>query len=282
MSRSCGYCFTINNYTAEQIDKLGLLECQYLVYGKEKGVLGTPHLQGYVHFKQVQSLKQIIRKIPGAHVEVRKGTIDQAVDYCKKDGDYFEKGVKPLNAREKGELGAAVYKEAWDLAKQGRIDEINPKLRVLHYRTLVHIWKTHQVASVSNQVLSNEWYHGPSGTGKSRTARSKYPGAYIKNLNKWWDGYEGQETVIIDEWSPNQDKLASYLKIWSDHYPFRAEIKGSSMMIRPVRIIITSNYSIDECFSRHADALPIERRFTEVAFTHRGGHMLEGKLENSQ
>lgn len=36
--------------------------------------------------------------------------------------------------------------------------------------------------------------------------------------------------------------------IWVDHFRLKAEFKGVSMTIRPKPIIITSNYTIDECF----------------------------------
>lgn len=61
--------------------------------------------------------------------------------------------------------------------------------------------------------------------------------------------------------------LAHYLKIWADRYPFSPEIKGGQLKrIRPKKLIVLSNYTIDECFTNHQDALPLKRRFKVVQF----------------
>ena len=86
-----GWCYTINNFTEEDRDGLRSLECVYNIFGYERGAEGTPHLQGYVHFKSHKTLKGVKKMMPRAHLEPRKGTIDQAVDYCKKkDFEEFE------------------------------------------------------------------------------------------------------------------------------------------------------------------------------------------------
>ena len=41
--------------------------------------------------------------MPRAHVEARKGTIQQAIEYCQKEGDWEEHGEKPKMPKEKGE-----------------------------------------------------------------------------------------------------------------------------------------------------------------------------------
>lgn len=72
----------------------------------------------------------------------------------------------------------------------------------------------------------HEWHWGAPRTGKSHYARTNFPDAYIKSNNIWWDGYNGQAVVIMDEVSPNCIS-ASHIKQWADKWTFQASIKGS-------------------------------------------------------
>jgi len=69
---------------------------------------------------------------------------------------------------------------------------------------------------------------------------------YDKACNKWWDGYKNEPAVLMDDFDPTHKVLCYYLKRWTDHYAFRAEIKNSAIYIRPNVIVITSQYSIEE------------------------------------
>ena len=133
--------------------------------------------------------------------------------------------------------------------------------------------KIHQDALLSRSdidgELENLWYVGPPGTGKSLCAREKFPEHYLKALNHWWDGYAGESTVIIDEWELTSGKfLGHHLKIWADRYAFKMEVKGSTLPPqRPKRIIITSNYTIEECFGADPTlTAAVRRRFRVVDF----------------
>lgn len=108
----------------------------------------------------------------------------------------------------------------------------------------------------------NYWIWGPTGTGKSKWARSQceYGKLYFKLQNKWLDSYdEGNvKIVIIEDLNPEKAKMQSdHIKIWADRYWFQGEVKGASIMINPKdwNLIVTSNYSIDECFPNEQDAL---------------------------
>ena len=98
------------------------------------------------------------------------------------------------------------------------------------------------------------WIYGDPGCGKSKWVWDHFADhMYVKGLNKWWDDYENQPIAFIDEFSKSKNVLADHLKIWADRYPFRAETKGSSRVIRPKVIIICSNYSIEQVFDEPED-----------------------------
>lgn len=278
MSRYRDYVFTVNNYTEEDECQVYAMpwevkDCRYIVVGKETGESGTPHLQGYISFHQPKSLKQLREWFPTAHFENRKGTPAQASDYCKKDGDYFEWGTLPMDNAAKGAAGAAAMEQliadTMEAVRNGDYKAV-PAAGLTFVKAAEYLVLKEQQQERNLDVLQgdlpHEWYYGLPGTGKSKKAREENPGAYLKMCNKWWDGYTGQDVVIIEDFDPDHKCLVHHLKIWGDRYPFPCEIKGGKLDIRPTKVIVTSNYHPREIFERQQDCDAIMRRFKVVHF----------------
>ena len=243
------------------------LNATYHVFGIEVcPTTGRLHLQGYAEFSSQRSYRAIQSELGGpAHCEKRRGTPQQAATYCKKDGNVFETGT---------------------ISQQGRRTDIeatlgairtNPRLRRREIAeqftgvfaryprfvdTVVGFYRTVQTLNWTDSP--NRFIYGPAGSGKSRYARTLFSDdeLYIKTHNKWFDGYDGESCVLIDDLHPDNAKyMVTNIKIWADRYPFRAELKGSVIRIRPQSVVITSNYSIEEMFPNPQDQAAIRRRF---------------------
>lgn len=268
MSKSRDWCFTINN--PDLNDELELLNLQdnsnYLIYGRELGENGTPHYQGFVRFKHPVTMQRVKNLLSRAHLETRKGTPQQAADYCKKDGDYREFGEAPIS---KTNDKKKMWKDIIEWAETGEIDKIKdeyPHAYFLHYRKIQDLRQ--RSLGILTGEFENEWWYGKTGTGKSRRLWELYPDHYGKALNKWWDGYNDEDVVAIEEMTPDAGSwMGHFLKIWADRYPFSPEIKGGTLKkIRPKKIIVLSNYSLQECFLKEQDILPLKRRFKVIEF----------------
>jgi len=267
MSKNRNFTFTWNNYPTDYQRLLTELPARYVIAGEEVAPSTlTPHLQGTVVFTNATTLKSVISKLPGCHVEICKA-LDASIAYCKKEGVFFEHGIPPVTRAESGEREKRKWREILEAAREGRNDEIPDDIRF----NQPHVIKRHRMDYLMEQTLEDTespmlWYYGASGTGKSRKAREENPGAYLKTANKWWDGYMMEDTVIIEDLDARHEVLAHHLKIWADRYPFPAEVKGGMIKIRPKKIIVTSNYHPTDIWTKDQDIDPILRRFTLIKF----------------
>ena len=259
------FVFTWNNYTDENISTLASLKYKYIYYGKEIApTTGTPHLQGYICLIHQASESSIRKKMKGAYVKAMRGSLEKNDLYCSKGGIVTELGTKPATQKRKGEMEKERYEHAYEAAKKGDFESIDKDILIRHLGNLKKIRAEHQVKpQMLDGTLDNLWIYGPPGSGKTSLAHSLYPEAYLKGLNKWWDGYDNQEVVIIDDMDPFHKTLTQEFKVWSHHYPFPAETKGGSLCIRPKKIIVTSNYRIDEIWEDETTRQALHRRFKE-------------------
>jgi len=86
MTQARNYVFTLNNYTTKELDALiGNTDYKYMIFGFEEK--STKHLQGYMEFdQQIRICELKYFPFERMHLERRKGTQKQAIEYCQKDG----------------------------------------------------------------------------------------------------------------------------------------------------------------------------------------------------
>lgn len=270
LKRSRAFAFTWNNYTDEVESQLQAEPYVYQVYGKELApTTGTPHLQGYIRYRSARSLESVRKRLKGAHVEVAISEF-HLDKYCQKDGIAFQDGVAPMSQKSKGVAEQERWKAIVAAVKDGRMHELaetEPKAYAMHYSKFKSIEKDFMKSPPDLEGCSGIWVSGPPGTGKSHWVREQYPRAFDKLLNKWWDGYQGEQYVLLDDFDHNHKCLGSHLKRWADRYAFKVEIKNGALNVRPKLIIVTSNYEIEDIWQEDQQmAAAISRRFKKHKF----------------
>lgn len=122
-----GWCWTLNNYTEEEVRKLKRLSTvstvEKLIFGKEVGKeCGTQHLQGYIYWSYGKTLSDMKRINNRLHLEEAKGGYMSQTIYCTKDGDFCQKGMeKYIKALEEEEE----YNNNITIKKWNRTDLLN-------------------------------------------------------------------------------------------------------------------------------------------------------------
>jgi len=210
------------------------------IYQIEQTKDGKVHAQGYFELKNPMRMAGA-KKLVGAsaHMAISNGDREANVRYCSKEESRLEGPIR---------FGD------WTLV-QGKRTDLESTINILkeHGRdaAIMHSnGKFSREIDRVDAVLSKNfdrgeqiifYIHGPTGVGKSRWVYEQIKGKrfYMWNNSKWWDGYDGEEIIWVDDFRWMMDEQY-YLKVF-DRYPCTVETKGGHVQLKTKTWYVTSN-----------------------------------------
>lgn len=238
---------------------------------------GYHHVHVYLELKRTQRLTWLKNNIcPIANWEPRRGTRAEAVAYVTKeetrvvDPVFF--GDLDVHQGQRSDLKSAcdallTYTSLASVAADF------PTVYVKYHRGLHALAAT--LIPPRTGMLEDRptvtWIYGPTGVGKTRMAFQSAPdplNVYFKDpTTKWWDGYVGQGTVVIDDYRSEKTVNGlhlNYLLRLLDIYPMMVEVKHGYINFNTPNIFITSNESVDINFPMDEQVGALKRRITNT------------------
>lgn len=293
------YCFTIMCDALPEWENF-LQECEedglpddvsYLVAGQETAPsTGKKHFQCYAEFNKKITIKkaQSLLQCPNAHFEAARGSSKQARYYCMETEERHLTGhcYNPKKCTGPKTEWFVEFGESKSQGKRSDLEDLKQavlagqsKLQIMHTNTAAwRYMKSMDEYKMLNDYdqIANRGYRKPnvrvyhsSHTGSGKTRRSVWEAKgqpyYMLtkgNTGVWWDGYTGQEYVIIDEfkgWIP----FTEILRIL-DGYPCFVDTKGGRRMLNATTIVLTSNFPIEEWYPNVPDIEPLRRRISHI------------------
>ena len=251
--------------------------CEYAeIFEEIAPTTGHNHYHSIVSFKNAVRFETIVQFDPHAHWSTQNNGALGIYDYVSKDNNsIFMYGTPPacIQKRKNPKTPKKTqFQVAVEMVKEGKYNEIQEERVYAQYQRFFDqlAAKAEPSKRWKGQLKEkNHWIYGPPGSGKSSAvwdaAEDKGLAIYQKLQNKWWDGFKGEDIVLIEDADPEtMKKLANHMKIWSDRYPFTYEVKGSSKTMKcpSYYFVVTSNYPMSDCFNG-TDLKAMERRFEE-------------------
>lgn len=234
MSQVRYWSFTVFNSVELKFDDSIM---RYMIYGHEVcPTTGRHHLQGYVQFIKPQRLSNL-QKIFGkdGHYEMSKGDPQSNIQYCKKDGNFLEFGEVSYCGK-RNDL-VSLYKLCKDQIPIRDIIENFPGQYIRYYKGIDKVY----TMNVKDRDFKPhvEVHFGAAGSGKTKYVYDNFKDVYSKPNGMWWDGYNYNETVLIDDYD-GYINFREFLQLL-DRYPHQVPIKGGYMKFVSKNIIFTSN-----------------------------------------
>lgn len=257
MSRARNWCFTVNYPTRKLEPASWFITPTYLVYQLELApVSKTPHYQGYVQFPSLLRLSQVKQFVGnGAHLVVARGTPIENHAYCTK-----------LDSRAPGDdSGPFVFGIIDDTSKQGKRNDWHdikdmcaqavPDVQIaqIYPRQFGYCFnavKKRKSLYVAKRT-TRPFVHvivGPTDTGKTHYATTRYSDIYIKEpVSRWWDLYDCQPEILLDDFSGGLP-FNTLIRL-CDKYDFAVETKETVLPCPATVVVITSNHAPESWYN---------------------------------
>lgn len=286
LGRLSRFCFTLNNYTPQDLEDIKQLATQmkmkWMIVGKEVGSQnGTPHLQGACLLGRQVAFSTLKKKLPsGTHIEEMKGTPQDSLAYCtKEDKDAFQYGSLPQQGKRNDLLDAVqIIKTGKPLTELIRANDQFASIFLKYSRGLTSLRGHYLQGRDPSKPPEVYWIHGATGTGKTRSAfeylckRVGSEEVWMSSGSlRWFDGYEGHKGVILDDIRADSIQYNQLLRIL-DRYPTRVEYKGGSVQWVPEVIVITAPMGPEQFFRPGDDIDQLKRRISRIIEFESGGH----------
>lgn len=284
--RSNRICFTLNNYTPEDKERIQQKlqdyhkdgRCKYGILGYEKGESGTPHIQGFLHMDGkpkdcgLKWWREKFGELSRAHIENARGSDGDNDKYCSKDGDCFRVGV-PLETCGKWEQIADAASRGLDAIREqdaefycksffqarAMVDYELTRKKPEPLEVELRDWQQQAVAKLTNQSTRQITFVVDEVGGKGKTLLASY---LSRNLNAFRCG-GGKHADLAYMWTkrePTTEMVAIDLTRTLDpqYYPyhFMEDLKNgfmtstkytsTSFEFPPQKVIVFTNQMPDK------------------------------------
>ena len=220
------YCFTAWTEPKYDVDKI-----RYICWGLEQcPTTNKQHWQGFICLKRtsrVNMCKRIIGAGNDTHVEQRRGSRNEAREYCRKDGEFFEWGI----------MEKLEFNEILKL----NINEIKINYPLMFLRYYKGLEKLNINISPKWRKVDVYILWGAPGTGKTRQVMEMDDVYKLDPPYNWWDGYESQKIILLDDYGIEGGIPNGMLLNICDGYSLRLPVKGSHCWAHWTEVYITSN-----------------------------------------
>lgn len=240
---------------------------------------GTPHIHAFIRYEKKVTYKTDLWDSVGKHGNYQQAkSWEKVIGYCKKDGNFVSNVDVNAAASKKAARNLQLLKEDPKVLVDSGIIGLT-QLPLL--QKSIQLYHLLEPSSTSNGPRGI-WVYGVSGVGKSHFVRSRHSSLYIKPQNKWWCGYTGESTVLLDDFDHNGTCLSHYLKLWADKWSCSGETKGGKVNLHYTTFYVTSQYTIEELWpGNEHDELrtALIRRFTRIGIQRDFGYSGEPILD---
>lgn len=235
------WAYTCNNPTEEDWKQLMHAPCRFKCGTVEVGEKsGLPHIHAYLYYKNpVVKPCKYFKRADLQPVRDADGWRGYLLKSKTRICGPFQEGEPPHQG---------LKKELFDLAGQIVQNKMKPKeialaspgLFAQHHRGLLAL--STMFADRERPPPECTWLWGLAGTGKTRYVIDTFgeEHVYIKDCTKWWDNYQGEKAILIDDFDgswPFRDLLRLL-----DRYRYQGQTKGGYVPIVSPYIFITCEF----------------------------------------
>lgn len=265
-TQSRTYQITINNpeekgFTDDKIDQIiAKSRVIFACYAHEIGENGTPHVHIYLHFPTPRRFSTLNKQFPGAHIEKTYGSVQDNIDYIKKQGKFADSAKSETTVegsyREFGKVPSSLLQEFSDMEQVVDLLDKGYSVTEIIKTFPKYAFRVNNIEAVKQAFLSEKYREtmrpievtykfGSTGTGKTRSIYQQYPTEEICRITSYgrngvkFDNYKSEDVLVFEEYA-SQIPIEEFL-VYLDIYPLMLPARYADKTACYTKVIITSN-----------------------------------------